>query len=113
MTGRGERPTPAREASRTQRRITREPATATGKQLPVRVLIVNAGSSSLKLRVLGPGDKVTGSADLLAPGGPALRDTAGLAEALDGLGPVDAVGHRVVHGGTQFCGPVVVTEDVR
>jgi acetate kinase len=79
----------------------------------VRVLIVNAGSSSLKLRVLGPGDKVTGSADLLAPGGPALRDTAGLAEALDGLGPVDAVGHRVVHGGTQFCGPVVVTEDVR
>jgi len=79
----------------------------------VRILIVNAGSSSLKLRVLGPGDEVAGSADLLAPRGPAPRDTAALAEALEGFGPVDAVGHRVVHGGTAFSGPVVVTEDVR
>lgn len=77
------------------------------------MLIVNAGSSSLKLRVLGPGDEVAGSANLPAPRGPALRDTAALAQALDGFGPVDAVGHRVVHGGTQFSGPVVVTEDVR
>jgi acetate kinase len=74
----------------------------------VRILIVNAGSSSLKLRVLGPGDVVAGSVNL-----PALRDTEALAEALEGFGPVDAVGHRVVHGGTQFSGPVVVTGDVR
>jgi acetate kinase len=74
----------------------------------VRILVVNAGSSSLKLRVLGPGDKVAGSADL-----PALCDTEALAEALHGLGPVDAVGHRIVHGGTRFSGPVVVTGDVR
>jgi acetate kinase len=74
----------------------------------VRILVVNAGSSSLKLRVLGPGGEVAGSADL-----PALRDTTALAQALDDFGPVDAVGHRVVHGGTQFSGPVVVTEDVR
>lgn len=80
---------------------------------PVRILIVNAGSSSLKLRVLGPGDEVAGSADLPAPRGPAPRETAALAETLEGFGPVDAVGHRVVHGGTQFSGPVVVTEDVR
>jgi acetate kinase len=79
----------------------------------VRILIVNAGSSSLKLRVLGPGDEVASSADLLAPRGPAPRDTAALAEALEGFGPVDAVGHRVVHGGTEFSGPVVVTGDVR
>jgi acetate kinase len=78
----------------------------------VRILVVNAGSSSLKLRVLGPGGEVAGSADLPAPRGPAL-DTTALAEALDGFGPVDAVGHRVVHGGTQFSGPVVVTGDVR
>ena len=74
----------------------------------MRILIVNAGSSSLKLRMLGPGDEVAGSADL-----PELRDTAALAEALEGFGPVDAMGHRVVHGGTAFSGPVVVTEDVR
>jgi acetate kinase len=74
----------------------------------VRILIVNAGSSSLKLRVLGPGDEVAGSADL-----PALRDTKALAQALRGLGPVDAVGHRIVHGGIRFSGPVIVTGDVR
>ena len=84
----------------------------------MRILVVNAGSSSLKVRVLDPGDKVTGSADLPAPRGPAPRgaasvDAAALAGTLKGLGPVDAVGHRVVHGGTQFSGPVVVTEDVR
>jgi acetate kinase len=91
---------------------------ATGQQPPVRILVVNAGSSSLKLRMLDPGDTVTGSADLPAPRGPALRgaasvDAAALAGTLKGFGPVDAVGHRVVHGGTQFSGPVVVTEDVR
>jgi acetate kinase len=42
-----------------------------------------------------------------------VRYTGALAEALRGFGPVDAVGHRVVHGGTAFSGPVVVTEDVR
>ena len=33
----------------------------------MRVLVVNAGSSSLKLRVLDESDKVTGTADLPAP----------------------------------------------
>jgi acetate kinase len=79
----------------------------------VRVLVVNAGSSSLKVRLLGPGDEVAGSADLPALRGAAAVDAAALAGTLEGLGPVDAVGHRVVHGGTQFSGPVVVTEDVR
>ncbi len=78
-----------------------------------RVLVVNAGSSSLKLRVLDPGDEVTGSADLPALRGAASVDAAALEDALHGFGPVDAVGHRVVHGGTQFSGPVVVTDDVR
>jgi len=35
----------------------------------MRVLVVNAGSSSLKLRVLDPDDAITGSADLPAPRG--------------------------------------------
>ncbi len=71
-----------------------------------RILVVNAGSSSLKLRVLGPDDAVQGSADLPPPRG--SSDAAELEEAIRGLGPVDAVGHRIVHGGTVFPEPVRV-----
>ncbi len=63
-----------------------------------RILVVNAGSSSLKLRVVGQGGSVAGSADL--PGGEA--GTAALGDAVARFGAVDAVGHRVVHGGTRF-----------
>jgi len=69
-----------------------------------RILVVNAGSSSLKLRVLGPGDAVDGAADLPAPRG--VTDAADLEAAVRGLGAVDAIGHRIVHGGTVFSGPV-------
>ena len=75
-----------------------------------RILVVNAGSSSLKLRVLGPGDAVEGSADLPAPRG--STDAAELADAIRGLGDVDAVGHRIVHGGTVFTGPVLIDAGV-
>ena len=66
----------------------------------MRLLVVNAGSSSLKLRVLGGDDAVLASHDL-APDEPwpALPD-------------VDAVGHRVVHGGTRFRQPTVVDDAV-
>jgi acetate kinase len=70
----------------------------------VRVLVVNAGSSSLKLRVLDESDQVTGAADLPAPGGAA--DAEAMGAALTSLGDVDAAGHRIVHGGTSFTGPV-------
>jgi acetate kinase len=71
---------------------------------PMRVLVVNAGSSSLKLRVLDGSDKVTGTADLPAPRGAA--DAAAVESALASLGDADAAGHRIVHGGTSFTGPV-------
>ena len=71
-----------------------------------RILVVNAGSSSLKLRVLGPDDRVLGSADLPAPRG--HTDSADVAEAIRALGQVDAVGHRIVHGGTAYSHPVRV-----
>ncbi len=77
----------------------------------LRVLVVNAGSSSLKLRVLGGDDAVVASADLPAPRGAA--DAAALKDCLASLGPVDAVGPRVVHGGTLFQAPVVVDAAVR
>jgi acetate kinase len=75
------------------------------------VLVVNAGSSSLKLRLLGPGDRVLGSQDLPAPGGAA--DAGTLKDAISSFGDVDAVGHRIVHGGTLFRGPVVLDAGVR
>jgi acetate kinase len=71
----------------------------------LKVLVVNAGSSSLKLRLLGPDDDLLGSQDLGA-------DAAGLDDALADLGRPDAVGHRIVHGGERFREPVVIDDDV-
>jgi acetate kinase len=76
-----------------------------------RVLVVNAGSSSLKLRVLTGDDEVAGSADLPAPRGAA--DSAQIKATIETFGRVDAVGHRVVHGGTLYAAPVLVTDEVR
>lgn len=76
----------------------------------MRVLVVNAGSSSLKLRLL-EGDQVAGSHDLSIPGG--HLDQEEVAAAIGGLGQADAVGHRIVHGGTQFSRAVVIDDRVR
>jgi acetate kinase len=76
----------------------------------VRVLVVNAGSSSLKLRVLDDSDQVTGTVDLPAPRGAA--DAAAIGSALASLGDADAAGHRIVHGGTSFTGPVEIDDGV-
>lgn len=69
------------------------------------VLVVNAGSSSVKLRLLDGADALTCHTDL-APDGDLsalLRDW-----------PVpDIVGHRVVHGGNRFTDPVLVDDEVR
>ena len=76
----------------------------------MRVLVVNAGSSSLKLAVVEPGDSVAVAAEVeTGEGTPDATELAGFLEGLDG---VDAVGHRVVHGGDRFTGPVVVDEAV-
>ena len=85
---------------------------AIGDRPPVldRILVVNAGSSSLKLRVLDRDDVLLGSADLPAPRG--STDAAAVARAIGELGTVDGVGHRIVHGGTQFAHPVVLDDDV-
>ena len=78
---------------------------------PDRILVVNAGSSSLKLRVLDRADAVVASADLPPPRGP--EDAAAVGAAVGSLGAVDAVGHRIVHGGTSFLGPVRLDDRVR
>lgn len=77
----------------------------------MRILVVNAGSSSMKLRVLEPDDTVAASRDLPAPRG--LADEPALGSAIKELGAVDAVGHRIVHGGTEFAAPVLIDASVR
>jgi acetate kinase len=66
-----------------------------GLKRVLKVLVVNAGSTSLKLSAVEEDD----SAALVAS----------LAEAP----PVDAVAHRIVHGGTRFREPVVIDDAVR
>jgi len=77
----------------------------------VKVLVVNAGSSSLKLRLLDADDNIRHSADL--PAGPGGLATASLAVLLQGWSTPDVVGHRIVHGGTTFTGPVLIDDAVR
>lgn len=76
----------------------------------MRVLTVNAGSSSLKLRLLGDRDEVIQSADL--PGVDVATGDPGMAQALRDWPAPDATGHRIVHGGTRFTGPVLVDAQV-
>jgi acetate kinase len=78
---------------------------------PGRILTVNAGSSSLKLRVLDMEDRVICSRDSGAvEDEAALRDE--LAATLNEGEPIEAAGHRVVHGGPDFTGPTVLDPSV-
>jgi acetate kinase len=63
----------------------------------------------------GAGDEVTAEADLPAVGEAMSGGADGTAikAAIESFGPVDAVGHRIVHGGTLYAAPVVVTGEVR
>jgi acetate kinase len=75
----------------------------------VRVLVVNAGSSSLKLRILDEDDRVVAFRDLDARDGKAgARELSAFVGEVD----FDAAGHRVVHGGHAFRQSVVVTHEV-
>ena len=76
----------------------------------MRVLAVNAGSSSLKLNVLEDGRPASPQRLLrTARGGPDLH---ALADFVDSAGALDAAGHRLVHGGTRFRESVRVDDEV-
>jgi acetate kinase len=78
----------------------------------LRVLVVNAGSSSVKLSLLGSGDERLADRELAAPR--SELDPAELRAALaGGLGDADAVGHRIVHGGERYRAPVRIDPAVR
>ena len=76
----------------------------------MRVLVVNAGSSSLKLRALDEDGSVVATRDLPAPRG--AEDAAAVAAAFEGVPGIVAVGHRVVHGGAEFTDPVLIDDRV-
>ncbi|SDK75691.1 acetate kinase [Actinopolyspora mzabensis] len=75
------------------------------------VLVVNAGSSSLKLRLLDPRDELAASLDLDEWSGE--QEIGSLREFVAGAPRIDAVGHRIVHGGANFREPVLIDTDVR
>jgi acetate kinase len=88
-----------------------------------RILVVNAGSSTLKLSLIGERDETLASRELAVPGSRvdpgllalALREPLGEAGAIGdrhSLGDADAVGHRIVHGGEQFRSAVVIDPEV-
>ena len=78
----------------------------------MRTLVVNAGSSSLKLVLLDGDDQILAESELPAPR--AAIDEAALRLALDaGLGDAEAVGHRIVHGGQRFQAPVRIDAQVQ
>ncbi len=77
---------------------------------PARVLVVNAGSSSLKLTLLDGADQVIAARELDVEGD---LDATEIADALSaGLDAADVVGHRIVHGGERFVAAVRVDAEV-
>ena len=76
----------------------------------MRVLVVNTGSSSLKLRLLGPDDRLDATFDLDPWHSDAASDE--LVTFTSRLQGVGAVGHRVVHGGDRFTGATLIDDSV-
>lgn len=71
----------------------------------MRILVLNAGSSSLKSSVIEqPGDRSIARGEVEASSGGAWTDA--LRVLLDGAADLDAVGHRVVHGGLRHTEPL-------
>jgi acetate kinase len=73
-----------------------------------RVLTVNVGSSSVKLRVIGLDDATVANADLPRKNGEPV--TVAISRFLDTAPTFDAVGHRVVHGGAEFATAILLDE---
>jgi acetate kinase len=77
----------------------------------MRVLVVNAGSNSLKLSVIGAGDDTLAATELTRPPDRSMHAAvlAFVAEQRD----IGAIGHRIVHGGPALTRTVVVDDAVR
>jgi acetate kinase len=76
----------------------------------MRLLVVNVGSSSLKLSVVEDGSALASESIAVSRG---RLDEGAAAQFATTNAPLDAVAHRIVHGGTEFRQPVVVDDRVR
>jgi acetate kinase len=76
----------------------------------VSVFVVNCGSSSLKWAVVDPdqGSLASGTVGRVTDHGAALDEVLATAP----LDDLEAVAHRVVHGGERFSAPVVINDSV-
>ena len=89
-----------------------------------RVLVLNSGSSSVKYQLLDMADEsrlASGLVERIGEEGGVADHTAALEQAARelkerGLGldspRLAAIGHRVVHGGTRFTAPTLITDEV-
>jgi acetate kinase len=73
----------------------------------VDVLVVNVGSSTVKLQVVDERGERTLATEL-----PAHPDASELDALISGLPTVGAVGHRIVHGGPDHTGAELVTDEL-
>jgi acetate kinase len=76
----------------------------------LRVLVINAGSSSLKVSLVADGGSTIADHEFKAAGG--RFEDAELESAVRKMEGVDAVGHRVVHGGPRYPASVRITPQV-
>ena len=94
----------------------------------MKCLVVNVGSSTVKLSIYGGSDNTLeqpsaplweGDQDCQTSDNTALQSTVSSmirqaveAGAMKSLANINVIGHRVVHGGTYFTAPVVIDSDV-
>lgn len=88
----------------------------------MRVLVINSGSSSLKYQVRDTETNEVSAKGLIERIGEVAGGPANHAEAMDQVArelegelahkPLDAVGHRVVHGGERFSEPVLINNEI-
>ena len=76
----------------------------------MRVLVLNAGSSSLKVSLVDAEDQVLGASEFPLSDG--RIDHAQLATAIHSMDGIEAIGHRVVHGGPRYRTSVRIDAEV-
>ncbi|MCL4449490.1 MAG: acetate/propionate family kinase [Actinobacteria bacterium] len=76
----------------------------------MNILTINAGSSSIKCSLIGNDNALIAGVSLPAPND--VETEKQLINFIEGLPQINAIGHRIVHGGKRFTSPVVITGDI-
>jgi len=82
----------------------------------MKIGVINSGSSSLKFKLFDMDTREVLKSVLVEHIGEVNSDIKNHHEALESIeidfSSIDALGHRVVHGGEEFCSPVMIDEKV-